>query len=114
MEQITFEQLPAAVTRLALEVSELKKLLINQCGQTHTEAPDQLLTVHQAADFLSLAAPTIYNMVQRKELPVCKRAGRLYFSKAELLEYVKAGRKKSNADIEAEAASYIASTKKRG
>jgi hypothetical protein len=40
-----------------------------------------------------------------------KRSKRLYFSRTELLEYLKDGRKKSNAEIEAEAKAYL---KKKG
>jgi excisionase family DNA binding protein len=56
---------------------------------------------------LGLSAPTMYSKVSRGELPVMKRGNRLYFSKKELLEYLKAGRKKTNAEIEAEAQAYL-------
>jgi len=36
-----------------------------------------------------------------------KRGKRLYFSRTELLEYLKAGRKKTNAEIEGEAETYL-------
>jgi hypothetical protein len=36
-----------------------------------------------------------------------KRSKRLYFSKSELLEYVKGGRKQTNAEIKAEANLYL-------
>jgi hypothetical protein len=44
-------------------------------------------------------------------LRVMKRRTRLYFSRTELLEYLKDGRKKSNAEIEQEAKAYL---KKKG
>lgn len=114
MEHLTFDQLPAQVARLATETCEVKRLLQQLLhGSQPDTYTDELLTVHQAAEFLHLAPPTIYSMVQRKELPVSKRAGRLYFSKAELIEYVKAGRKKTAAEIETDAAAYIVSKKKR-
>ena len=71
------------------------------------EQTEQLLTVKEAADFLHLTVPTIYTKVSRGELPVMKRSKRLYFSSTELLEYIKEGRKKTNAEIEAEAESYL-------
>ena len=37
---------------------------------------------------------------------------RLYFSRTELLEYLKEGRKKSNAEIEQEAKAYLLNNKK--
>ncbi len=65
-----------------------------QPEQAPTEQPEQLLTIQQAAEFLSLAVPTIYSKVSKGELPFMKRGKRLYFSRTELMEYVKAGRKK--------------------
>jgi excisionase family DNA binding protein len=76
-----------------------------------TDQPEQLLTIQEAAEFLSLTVPTMYSKVSKGELPVMKRSKRLYFSRTELLEYLKDGRKKSNAEIEAEAKAYL---KKKG
>ena len=77
-----------------------------------TDQPEQLLNIQQAAEFLSLTVPTIYSKVSRGELPVMKRSKRLYFSGTELMRYIKEGRKKSNAEIEAEADAYLLNTKK--
>ena len=77
-----------------------------------TTPPEQLLTIQEAAEFLSLTVPTMYSKVSKGELPVMKRSKRLYFSRTELLEYLKDGRKKSNAEIEQEAKAYLLNTKK--
>ena len=113
MEQnLTFNDLPTAVTMLTKEVSELKRLLIEKQENLPTEKPEQLLTVQEAAQFLNLTVPTIYSKVSKGELPVMKRSKRLYFSSTELMEYLKEGRKKSNAEIEAEAQAYLSNNKK--
>lgn len=75
---------------------------------------DQLLTTIPAAKFLDCAVPTLYAYVQRKEIPVNKRGRRLYFSKQELTEWVKAGRKKTASEIKSEAGDYLLNTKKKG
>ena len=112
MEQhLTFDKLPEAVAMLTKEVSELKRLFIER-QETPTEHPEQLLTTQEAAEFLSLAVPTIYSKVSKGELPVMKRSKRLYFSSTELMEYLKQGRKKSNAEIEQEAKAYLLNNKK--
>jgi len=77
-----------------------------------TEQPEQLLTVQETAQFLNLTVPTIYSKVSKGELPVMKRSKRLYFSSTELMEYLKEGRKKSNAEIEQEAEAYLSNNKK--
>lgn len=80
--------------------------------QPTTDQPEQLLTIQEAAEFLSLTVPTMYSKVSKGELPVMKRSKRLYFSRTELLEYLKDGRKKSNAEIEQEAKAYLLNKKK--
>ena len=81
--------------------------------QPPTDQPEQFLTIREAAEFLSLAVPTMYSKVSKGELPVMKRSKRLYFSRTELLDYLKDGRKKSNAEIEQEAKAYFLDTRKK-
>ena len=107
IEKLTFDQLPNAVTMLIKEVSELKQLLLNQRGQHSIEQPEKLLTIQEAAEFLNLTVPTIYSKVSRSELPFMKRGKRLYFSNIELMDYLKAGRKKTTSEIEDEADKYL-------
>jgi excisionase family DNA binding protein len=96
-------------------LSDLEKL-INDIKQRPTQAVstaqhEQLLTVQEAAQFLNLSIPTIYSKVSKGELPVMKRSKRLYFSSKELMEYIKAGRKITNAEIEQKAKAYLSNNK---
>ena len=111
MEHLTLEGLPKAVTKLTYEVSELKRLLIEKQEQAPKEQAEQFLTIQEASDFLKLSVPTLYSKVSKNEIPYMKRSKRLYFSLTELMEYLKQGRKNSNAEIEQEAVSYL---KKKG
>lgn len=110
---ITFENLPLAVSELTREVSQLKVLLLeNNANKAIPQQQERLLSIQEAATFLNLSIPTIYSKVSKRELPVIKRGKRLYFSDTELLAYLKEGRKKTNAEIEAEAEAYLLKTKK--
>lgn len=113
MENLTFESLPQAVTMLTKEVSELKRLLTDRQEQTPTTQTEKLLSIQEAAEFLNLTVPTMYSKVSKNEIPFMKRSKRLYFSSVQLMEYIKDGRKKSNAEIEAEAEAYLSNNKKR-
>lgn len=73
---------------------------------------EQLLTVQEAAKFLSLSVPTIYSKVHKGELPVMKRTKRLYFSSRDLMQYLKEGRIKTQSELEKEANDYVKSSKK--
>jgi len=103
--EITFEQLPLAVNALQETVNEIKQLLLAKSNRPQTEA-DELLTVQDAAIFLSLSVPTIYGLISKNELPVMKRSKRCYFSKIELINYLKQGRKKTVTEIATAAAQY--------
>lgn len=81
-------------------------------NQNTTHQSEQLLTIQQASEFLNLSVPTLYTKVSKNEIPVMKRSKRLYFSRIELLDYLKQGRKKSIEEIEHEADTYLLNNKK--
>lgn len=91
-------------------LSSIENLLIELKNTPQQEAPNpipELLTVEEAAHFLKLTVPTIYTKVSRCELPVMKRTKRLYFDRDELTNYLKAGRKLTNIEAEAEASKHL-------
>ena len=103
-----------AVTITEITPPELESLIekaisrVLSTQQTPAEKePDQLLTVPDAAKFLSLSVPTIYGLISKGELPVMKRSKRCYFSKADLLNYLKQGRKRTQAETAAAARDYL-------
>jgi excisionase family DNA binding protein len=107
MENVVFTQLSITEFRKVFRQELETYFKNNPQADQQEEAPDKLLTVQEAADFLKLTVPTIYSKVSRGELPVMKRSKRLYFSRKELVDYLKEGRRKSNAEIEAQAESYL-------
>lgn len=109
---MTFEQLPHAVEMLAKEINEVKQLLLSERTKRITEQENDIIGIKEAARFLNIAVPTIYSKVSKSELPVMKRGKRLYFSRTDLLEYIKEGRRMSYSEAEAEAHSYIRSPKR--
>jgi len=110
MNELTFDQLPKVVSEMADRLEKIEKLLLSQVNPTQPEA-DQFLTIKQVAEILTLSVPTIYGLVQRAEIPSCKKGKRLYFSRIELMDWIKAGRKKTNSEIEAETLKH---SKRRG
>lgn len=106
---------PIDPEKLISDISERVTANILKAVQNNnqpTDHPEQFLTIQEAAQFLNLTVPTIYSKVSKGELPIMKRSKRLYFSSTELMQYLKEGRKKSNAEIEAEAEAYLSNKKK--
>jgi len=110
--QNPFEEIAERLSRIEHCLIDIKS---NKPGGVPIQPEaDQLLNITQAADFLNLSIATLYTKVHKAELPVCKRSHRLYFSKQDLMEYVKAGRKKTGAELAAEAEQYVNDKKKGG
>jgi len=106
MTEITFDQLPEAVSQVLNKLEKIEQFLLDKGNKPQPE-PEELLTVQGAAKLLNLSVPTIYGLTMRAEIPVCKRGKRLYFSKQELTQWIKAGRKKSLAETRAEASGRV-------
>jgi excisionase family DNA binding protein len=95
-------------------LSNIESLLLDiKHGARSTKITDpqsdseEFLTVKDAAILLRLAVPTIYKLISRGEIPVMKRAKRCYFSKEDLVNYIKQGRKKTAGEISAAADIYL-------
>jgi excisionase family DNA binding protein len=100
--QINSEQLRDLVQEAVRNV--ICEMSPNTAPQPET---DQVLTIKEAAGVLNLSVSTLYGLVNRAAVPVYKRSKRLYFSKQELLDWIKEGRKKTASEINAEADAYI-------
>ncbi len=102
-----FEEIDSRLKNIESLLLELK--FSPKAKQSET---DMFLTIQQAAELLNLAVPTLYSKVSKGELPVMKRNKRLYFSKKELIEYIKSGRKKTFLEIEEDAVNSLAYMRK--
>lgn len=105
--KLTFDQLPQVVAMLTKEVSEVKQILLQKSNKQADVLPEQFLTIQEAAEFLSLKVSTLYSMVSKGTIPVMKRSKRLYFSRNQLIDFLKEGQKKTYSELEKEAQSHI-------
>ena len=93
--------------RLERIESLVMELTSNRLNVVHA-APDKFVNITEAAQILELAIPTVYNLVSAGRFPVMKKSKRLYFSRKELLDYIRTGRRNTVEEIEEEARSYVA------
>ncbi|MDM1534221.1 helix-turn-helix domain-containing protein [Myroides marinus] len=106
---------PIDPEKLITDISERVTANILKAVQNNnqtTEQPEKFLTIQEASKFLNLTVPTLYSKVSKCEVPSFKQGNRLYFSSVELTEYLKQGKKKTYAEIEAEAENYLFNNKK--
>ena len=108
MYNLSFEQLPNAVEQIYNKLLGLEALLLTMSGDLlpKPEAND-ILNIKGAAALLNLSVSSIYGLVHKKTIPVCKRGKKLYFSRADLLQWINAGRKKTTLEIDAEADAFV-------
>jgi excisionase family DNA binding protein len=104
----TFEQLPEMVAELIIKVNSIETLLLTKSETAVFQETDQLYTIEEAGRFLNLSISTIYGLVNKKTIPVCKRGKRLYFSKHELFDWVKTSRRQTVNEVSVEVNSHLA------
>jgi excisionase family DNA binding protein len=106
MENVFLTSLTTPEVRQMLR-QELEQFFAGKGAVPGTEPEEDILSIQQAASFLNLTVPTLYTLNSKREIPSCKRGKRLYFSKADLVNWVKQGRNKTLAEIESEAGTHI-------
>lgn len=111
MDRITFENLPAVVGEIRDRLAQIEKHL-EGLGPSESSAK-HLMTISEAASFLSLSTSTIYSKVCRMEIPVHKKGKRLYFEKDELYAWIKNGRRKTAEELHQAANEYLKDAGKR-
>ena len=111
LQQITFEQLPQAVSLLIREVKELKDLLR---GFNNTVEPsDRWFNLQELCEYLPdrPAQQTVYGWVNRRFIPYHKTGRKLQFRKSEIDEWIQASHRPTASELQAEAIHYINSKK---
>jgi len=109
---IPYEKIPEAFGQLCEDVAIVKKFL-EQYLDTPIPEPDQWLDINElvAYDPEKRSKATFYGYTARKEIPFHKNGKKLIFLKSEINQWLKQGRQKTNAEISAEADTYL---KRRG
>ena len=104
---LTFNDLPQADADLQITVNNIHQLLLKLSNEQQPEA-EKFLTVQECAKFLSLSVTTVYGLTSKNKLSFMKRDKRCYFLKADLVDYLKAGRVKTIAELAQEADEFLA------
>ncbi len=110
-ENLTFEQLPQAVSQLIDEVKEVKDLLRNT--NNADEPTDRWFNLQELCDYLPdhPARQTVYGWISRRAIPYHKKGKKLQFLLSEINAWLKTDKRKTNAEIFAEALRFANSKK---
>ena len=104
-----------------IKIDELKVLIeaavyqaVKNRNDIVEDSIEEILSVSQAARFLSLSPSTIYSLVSRKILPVSKKGKRLYFSKQDLSKWILSGRRATINELKLQATARLIDINKGG
>lgn len=115
MLALTFEQFLNVAPQLCEDIAFIKRTLLEGRNEKSVESDiwfdiDQFCQYHPDKP----AKPTIYGWVSAGLVPHHKSGKKLRFLKSEIDEWLKAGRRKTQSEIQAEADLYLEGKKKGG
>ena len=109
---ISFNDVPRAVAHLINKVENIETLL--SATQPQAQESDQWLNLNDLCNYHPdrPAKPTVYAWIGQRSIPYHKKGKKLMFLKSEIDAWLKEGRRKTAAEIQAEAQQFV--TNKRG
>lgn len=93
-------------TQLEL-ITKMLQTLLEKEKPVIVAKSNEYLNIKEASAMIFLAVPTIYGLVAQREIPHFKRGKRLYFSKAELANWLNEGKRRTNQEISKQAENYL-------
>lgn len=111
MKNYTFDQLPEFMKRIDERLDRIEDLLSKETQLKVSE--NDFINAKEASEILNFSLSTLYTKVCRREVPFYKQGNRLYFSRQELFDWIKEGRKKTFNDINANASKIVNAMNKK-
>lgn len=113
--EVTFEQLPKAVTQLCEDIAFIKLHLVKEAGKKQPDS-DRWFNLSELCDYLPdrPAKATIYGKVSSSTIPCHKGSKKLRFLKSEIDAWLMQGKKKTNAELQTETDIFLAGQKRKG
>jgi excisionase family DNA binding protein len=105
MENLVFTQLSITEVRELFREELANFFAENTIGENKTDL-DDISGIDLAVELTGLAKPTIYSLCSERKIPHSKQGKRLYFSRQDLLEWIKNGKRKTQSEIAIEADNY--------
>jgi hypothetical protein len=111
-DELSFNDVPKAVAHLITKVEKLETLLTEK--QPQAQEGDQWFNLDDLCKYHpdKPAKQTVYAWIGQRSIPYHKKGKKLMFLKSEIESWLKDGRRKTAAEIHAEAEQYVSS--KRG
>lgn len=89
---------------------KIESLLVNiriEKINNPTSEEEKLLTLKQAAHLISYSVPSMYRLINARQIPSIKKGGKILFSKEELLKWANEGRRRTVTEITEDAEKHL-------
>lgn len=106
-DKLSFDDVPKAVAHLINKVDKIETLLTAQ--QPQAQEGDQWFNLNDLCNYHPdhPAKPTVYAWIGQRSIPYYKKGKKLMFLKSEIDNWLKEGRRKTAAEIQAEAEQFV-------
>lgn len=92
--EITFENLPQAVSELIQKVDSLIQAIDMQNGmRTQGETEEPMIGIEEACKILGRAKTTIYALAQARKIPYYRPGKMLQFKRSELMQWMESAKR---------------------
>jgi excisionase family DNA binding protein len=110
-DELSINDVPKAVAHLIDKVEKIETLL--HAKQPQAQEGDQWLNLNDLCKYHPdhPAKPTVYAWIGQRSIPYHKKGKKLMFLKSEIDNWLKEGRRKTAAEIQAEAEQFVTSKK---
>jgi len=108
MDKITYDKLPEAIGYLIDKVESLE-MILQAKSQQPVEPSNLWFNIDELRTYLpdKPARATVYSWVSSKHIPSHKNGKRLRFFKPEIDQWLSLGKRKSEGELQIEAAEYL-------
>jgi len=115
-KELSLEQMPSALSQSNEMLENIERIVLKLLNSQQGNEQKQWFSLNEVINYdpAKRTKPTWYSMVSRGDVPYHKSGNRLMFLKSEIDDWLKSGKRKSNAEIEAEAHTYLSNNKRKG
>ncbi len=88
-------------------IENLLRELNTRLSQFQPEPRRIPVSIDQVSELTNLAKPTLYGLVSARKIPFSKKGKKLYFFEDEIIDWIRQGKRKTLAEIDAEADAHL-------
>lgn len=114
-DKISFNDMPEAMAYLINKVNKLEALLSNNAKSDNTTETDKWFNIQELCTYLPdrPARQTVYGWIGQRLIPYHKKGKKLQFLKSEIDNWLKADKRKTVDELQAEAVEAFNDKKRR-